>query len=752
MKIGIYLCVCMGEIGRVIDMDSLLKEASGWQGVTTVHKDDFLCSAGGLAKIREDVEGLGLDRVVVAACSPFFKEKEFSGLGIDNHFVKRVNIREQCSMVHAGSREHAGKKAAAMLKAALEMARHAQSFTPQCVHALNSVLVIGGGVAGINASLDIAGAGKEVLLIEKSPFLGGKVTEFHKYFPRMCPPSCGIEVMVSGLKGNPSINVLTSSVMEVVSSSPGNFEALIKTSPRYVDKEKCVLCGQCIEVCRRGAVAYPEGFYFPNAPAINRELCAEGCNKCAEACPAGAIALDEDAKVVNIKAGAIIIATGWEPFDPSPITEYGYGRFENVVTNAEFEKIAKKQGASFEKPLRAAFIQCVGSRDERHLPYCSDVCCMVSIKQAVFLKEANPESEVSIFYNDIRTPGEYEELYRKARQIGITFIKGIPSELKQDEPGKINFSVFDTVAGERLDITVDLAVLATGMMPSKGNLDLKDVAGIALNKNNFVESHIQCCPQDTRREAVFSAGCCRAPMDVSRSIESAGAAAVKALRFLKGDIEALPDHSVVNTLKCDVCKRCIEECPFKAYSFDEKGFPKSDILKCRRCGICMGGCPLAAVSLGELSIEQLSGMLDALDISYLGEDEPVVLGFLCKNDAYRAADEAGLKGISYPPNFLGIPVPCAGAVNGAIVAKAISTGVDGVLVAGCPDNQCHFNQGSALARARLSDISHKLGEMYLEPERVRFVSISRDEPEKFARTVEKYIEELRAMGRNPLRL
>jgi len=196
----------------------------------------------------------------------------------------------------------------------------------------------------------------------------------------------------------------------------------------------------------------------------------------------------------------------------------------------------------------------------------------------------------------------------------------------------------------------------------------------------------------------------------------------------------------------------MEECPFKAYSLDEKQFPKVDITKCRACGICMGSCPLGAISLGELSIEQLSGMLDVLDKSYLGDDEPVILGFLCKNDAYRAADDAGLKGVSYPPNLISIMVPCSGAVNGMIISEAISKGVDGILIAGCPDDQCHYVQGSALAKTRLADVSNKLKEMYIEPERVRFVNISRDETEKFAETVKEYVAELKKLGRNPLRI
>src|SRR3990172_994299 len=697
-KIGVYLCACEGEIEKVIALDSLVREASAWPGVTTVRKDSSLCSERGIRTIREEVKKLGLDRVLLAACSASLKMKEFSDLGINKYLVERVNIREQCSRVHSVNPENATKKARAMLGIFLEKARRSKALEPVTVPAVKTALVVGGGVAGINAALDIAGTDAEVFLVEKKPVLGGNVAEFHRYFPRMCPPSCGLELLLSRIESAPRIHVLTSSEISALSGSPGNFSVTIK------------------------------------------------------AASTGVTNLNEQDRVSTVKAGAVILATGWEPYDPTPLTEYGYGRLDHVITNVEFEKRARERKEFLREVRSTAFIQCVGSRDERHLPYCSDVCCMVSIKQALSLKEADSEHDVRIFYNDIRTPGEYEEIGRQARKSGITFIKGIPSELRQEAPGKIAVSVFDTVAGRRTENTVDRVVLATGMRSSQGNSGLNAKIGIVLNKNNFIESHLQCHPQDTQRAGIFSAGCCRAPMDVSRSIESAGSAAIKALQFLKGEITVSPDYPVVNILKCDHCKRCMEECPFKAYSLDEKQFPKVDITKCRACGICMGSCPLGAISLGELSIEQLSGMLDVLDKSYLGDDEPVILGFLCKNDAYRAADEAGLKGVSYPPNLISIMVPCSGAVNGMIISEAISKGVDGILIAGCPDDQCHFVRGSALAKTRLADVSNKLKEMYIEPERVRFVNISRDETEKFADTVKAYVEELKKMGRNPLRI
>ena len=343
MKIGIYLCTCEGEIEKVIDIDSLVKEASGWSGITDVYKDAFLCSEDGIRKIRKDVERSGFERVLIAACSPFFKMEEFSDLGLNKYLVERVNIREQCSRVHRNDPENATKKTKAMLRIFLEKAKYSQPLQPIQLPSLRTALVIGGGVAGINASIDIAGTDNEVFLIEKNPFLGGKIAGFHKYFPRMCPPSCGLELMFSKIKSNPNVHVLTSSEIDTISGSPGNFEISIKTSPRHIDMDKCVLCGKCLEVCPQNAIVYPEGFSYPGIPAINKGLCAVDCNKCVAVCPVDAIDLDEEGKATNIKVGAIVLATGWEPFDPTPLTEFGYGRLENVITNIEFEKIAKNE-------------------------------------------------------------------------------------------------------------------------------------------------------------------------------------------------------------------------------------------------------------------------------------------------------------------------------------------------------------------------------------------------------------------------
>ncbi|MGO9613396.1 MAG: hydrogenase iron-sulfur subunit [Dissulfurispiraceae bacterium] len=744
---GIFICTCNGLISEAVDLAILGNEAAQWRGAAFVREAAALCSPAGMS-LLDAVKGIeGVDRIVIAACSPFLKN--LSPVGCLT--TEQVSIREQCALPHKDDLGRATAKAKALLRLSFEKVQKTVYHPAEQVPVSRSLLVVGGGVAGITAALEYAGDGRDVFLVEKSPYLGGKAAGLHRFFPFLCPPSCGFELMYASIRQNRAIHVFESTEIISVEGSPGHFTATLRLSPRYVETNSCTLCQDCLKVCPAQAIRLPDNPHYPASPVILRDICPENCRKCENACSPRAIRLDEKERMQRVTAGTVIVATGWEPFDPAPLTEYGYGRLDGVIIQMEFEHRCKGHLIPLDKHHSYAFIQCVGSRDERHLQYCSDVCCMVSIKQALFLKEANPDNEATVFYNDIRTPGGYEELYRRARKSGVRFVRGIPTSIRRDECGKLLFSAFDTAAEERRDFSVDMVVLAVGMKPATDK-SLQDMLSLALNRDGFMESHLQCRPQDTRREGIFSAGCCRAPMDIARSIESSGAAAMRALRFIENAEQGKTDVPQVNTLKCDVCKRCMEECPAKAYVFDEKGFPRPDATKCRGCGVCMGSCPLAAISLGSLSIDQLSGMIDVLDKDFLGEDEPIILGFLCRNDAYHAVDDAGLRGLSYPANFLGIMVPCAGAVNGAIVAKAISSGVDGVVVAACQDEQCHYTPGSTLAKSRAGDIIDKLKAMYFEPERVRFVHISRDDAKKFAAFISIYTEELRALGRNPMRL
>ena len=303
-----------------------------------------------------------------------------------------------------------------------------------------------------------------------------------------------------------------------------------------------------------------------------------------------------------------------------------------------------------------------------------------------------------------------------------------------------------------IDKFIGLLVLAGGMQPSKAGVEFAELSGLPLNEHNFYSGHYQCYPEESQRTGILTGGCARGPMNASQSIESAGRAALKALNFLEGSISIDPTYPIVDQTKCDQCKRCVEECPYACYSFDEKGFPQPDLTKCRQCGNCMGVCPISAISLNHLTIKQLAAQVEVLENSFLDHNSPIILAFLCENDAYVAAKSAMDKGLNVPINVIHIKVPCAGAVNNAVVADALSLGVDGVLIAGCQDGQCHYVRGNELVRKRSGDLGDKLGSMRIEPERVRSVCVEIQEAERYVAILEEYVQDLTTMGPNPFKI
>jgi heterodisulfide reductase subunit A/quinone-modifying oxidoreductase subunit QmoB len=317
--------------------------------------------------------------------------------------------------------------------------------------------------------------------------------------------------------------------------------------------------------------------------------------------------------------------------------------------------------------------------------------------------------------------------------------------------GKLGLQVIDPTLNQPLEMNLDLLVLAGGMTPAQDSSDVAQVLNLPTNSYGFFESHYQCHPEESQRTGIYVGGCAREPMKVSQAIESAHMAAMKALRFLQGSILIEPTFPVVDKAKCDQCKRCMETCPYSSFVFDEKGFPTPDLAKCRQCGNCMGLCPLAAVSLGHNTIKQAAAQIGAINTAFMGADEPTVLAFLCQNDAYKAARTAMDQGLPVPPNVIFLKVPCAGAVNNALIADALSNGIDGVMVAGCQDGQCHYVKGNQLVQKRSGDLSDKLKSMMIDPARVRFAAIEIRDADRYVDTMRAYIDELKAMGPNPFK-
>ena len=778
MPTGVYICQCNGAISQIIDTAKLASAAAKMKGVAACREHPCFCGSAGLETIGNDVREGSVDKVVIVGCSPERHEETFrralGEVGLNQYLIERCNIREQCAWPHRDEPDTAGRKAKTMVAMSVVRARYLEPLLPLTYPAVDGVLVVGAGIAGLSAAADLAAAGVTTTVVEKKPYLGGKVVGFHKYFPRMCPPQCGVGFIVGKLSADPKVRLHTQAEVAAVSGSPGQFTVDLVRKPRFVVTEKCTACGQCAAACpverdnafdlghaKTKAVYLPHELAFPRAYTVDRALCPEGCYLCAQTCPTGAIDLTQQEERSSVVVGSILVATGWEPPDASKVERYGHGRFANVMTNLEFERLAALNGPTGGKLLRPgdgrpikkiAFLQCVGSRDVEHLPYCSQVCCAATLKQLAYVHETEPEAQAYVFYIDMRSIGEYEQMYREAQEKGAIFIRGKPGEVVEKPSGDLVIRAEDTLSGRPMEISVDAVVLATGMRPQDALL--KNALGgfdVPEGTDGFANGHVQCFPFETQRNGIYPAGSCQGPMDVASSVRSAAGAAMKAMATLNRTIEVKPTVPVVDKTKCDKCKRCMEECPVDAWFWDESGYPAPDPRKCRQCGICQGGCPLRVISLRNFGIKQVAAMIEAVDPGFAGKAQPTILAMLCGNDAYPAADLAGQDGYAYPANVLSIRVPCAGAVNVAWVTDALTLGIDGVLIAGCHSDQCHFFRGSDLARTRGDNMRETLKRMRTEPDRVRMINLSITDGRSYAQHVHEFVAELRRLGPSPFK-
>lgn len=462
----------------------------------------------------------------------------------------------------------------------------------------------------------------------------------------------------------------------------------------------------------------------------------------------------------SLVAGSVVIANGWKPYDPGKLGHLGYGS-SRVKTMEEFEHHVQEA----DLPDRLLFILCAGSRDEQHLAYCSSYCCTAALKQALYVREMNPDSIVYIIYRDIRTPGFQEEFYKRVQSDdGIFMTKGTIDSVS--EIGQmVRVSLRDSLLGEELRIDADMVVLATGMVPnSTEDLQLQYRLGKGLPRleYNFPDSHFICFPYETRRTGIYAAGTARAPMELESSREDGSGAMMKAIQCIecvkRG--EALHPRAGDQTFpelymeRCTDCKRCTEECPFGSYDETEKGTPLPNPSRCRRCGICVGSCPERVIGFADFSINSVSAMIKSIHVPDEFEEKPRVLVFLCENDAYPALDAAGVHRLNYSPFVRIIPVRCLGAVNKVWISDALAHGYDGILQIGCKpgDNyQCHFIHGSELTEQRGENLQETLQTMMLEPERIRTRFVEITEHHEIRNIINEYLEELEMIGPNPFK-
>jgi quinone-modifying oxidoreductase subunit QmoB len=512
------------------------------------------------------------------------------------------------------------------------------------------------------------------------------------------------------------------------------------------------------------------------------------------------VILKQNGNETTLKIGSIIQATGFRPYEVEKLSYLGYGSSPDVITNLQMEELAKsgkiKRPSDGKEVESVAFIQCAGQRDENHLNYCSGICCLTSLKQALYVTEQNPEASVYIFYKDMRTPAQYEDFYKRVQEEqGVFLTKGEVQNVSS-EGGSLSVEVDDTLLGEKIGVQVDLVVLANGMVPNSMPEGVKDApveegaapeeekqadesapdsgfyAAPALHleyrqgpelptlKYGFPDSHFICFPYETRRTGIYAAGCIRQPMDSLGCIEDATGAALKAIQCVEQTSKGQAVHprtwdtTYPNLFmqRCTQCKRCTEECPFGTYNEDEKFNPLPNPTRCRRCAICMGSCPERIISFGDYSIDIIGSMIKTIEVPEEDEEKPRVVAFLCENDAYPALDMVGINHIAYNPYVRVIPVRCLGSVNIVWIADALSKGIDGILLIGCKygdDYQCHFIKGSELANTRMEKVQETLNRLVLESDRVQVHQLSISEYEKLPQIFDDFMEKIEEIGPNP---
>ena len=659
-KVGVYVCHCGINIAATVDVEAVASFAAQLPGVKVARHYAYMCSDPGQLLIKNDIQNEGINRVVVASCSPRMHEPTFrkalQEAGLNPYYLEMANIREQCSWVHQ-DRAAATAKAKQLVAAAVAKARLLEPLEENEVDAEPAALVIGAGIAGIQAALDIADAGFKVYLVEKSPSVGGRMAQLDKTFPTLDCSACILTPKMVDVASHPQIELLTYSEVEEVSGYIGNFNVKVRKKARYVDMDKCTGCGDCAAACRvgkripsefdagmgkRAAIYLP----FPQAvPAkytidperclfLTRGKCGTG-PKCAEVCRPGAINFEQQDEIVEFKVGAIVVATGFDVFDPARKPEYGYSDYPNVITGLEMERLVSASGPTGGKivinngeeeitPKEIAFIQCVGSRDKSTgNEYCSRVCCMYTAKQAHLVKEKIPDAKVRVYYMDVRAFGKgFEEFYDRVRREGVRYIRGNPSEIFK-RGSKLVIKVEDTLTATPLEDEVDMVVLAVGLEPRRDARKVIELLRLSQSPDRFfLEAHPKLRPVDTASDGVYLAGCCQGPKDIPDTVAQAkGAAASAMIPLARGKVKTGAQVAAVNEATCRGCGFCVEICPYSAIELvtvsrmgHEAAVARVNEALCKGCGACSAGCLSASIQPKSFCDRQILPQIAALGV------------------------------------------------------------------------------------------------------------------------------------------
>lgn len=662
-RIGVFVCHCGTNIAATVDVKAVAAALKNENGVVFSTEYQYMCSEAGQNIIKEAIKDNNLTGVVICSCSPRMHEATFrktaSSAGINPFMVEIANIREQCSWIHKDI-PVATEKAIALGKAAIAKVHLNTPLTSGETPVTKRALVIGGGIAGIQTALDIADAGFPVDIVETKPTIGGKMTQIDKTFPTLDCAACILTPKMVDCAQNDKIRILSYSEVTKVNGFVGNFTVTIKRKARFVDETKCTGCGLCTEKCpqkkilnefnlglnNRTAIYIPFAQAVPKVATIDPNACmmlkSGKCGICSKVCGVGAINYKMEDTYIEEKYGAIVTATGFNPINVEKYDEFAYTQSKDVVTSLEFERLMNAAGPSNGTLLRPSdgkhphtlvFVQCVGSREDGTgckggKEYCSKICCMYTAKHAMLCREKYPDTEVYVFYIDVRTPGKnFDEFYRRAvEQYGVHYIKGMVGKVVPTADGKLEVQASDLIDNKQLHISADMVVLAAAIEPDKSARPLATMLTASMDTNDFfTEAHPKLRPVESPTAGVFLSGCCQGPKDIPETVAQASAAASKVIGLLvKDSLKNNPCVAHSNEMMCNGCQSCEKVCPYGAITYEDKDFSRrkdgsmirhvaivNDAV-CQGCGACTVACPSGAMDLNGFSTKQIMAEVDAI--------------------------------------------------------------------------------------------------------------------------------------------
>lgn len=657
-KIGVFVCHCGSNIAGTVDVEKVAAAARTIPGVAVACDYRYMCSEAGQETITKAIREYGLDGVVVCSCSPRMHEATFRRAaereGLNPYMVEIANIREQCSWIHK-NREEATDKAIILMRAAVAKVKRDTPLTAGRSGVTRRALVIGGGIAGLSTALDVANAGYEVDIVEKEPTIGGKMAQLDKTFPTLDCSACILTPKMVEAAQNENIHLYTYSEVEKVSGYVGNFTVTIRKKARFVREDRCTGCGACMEKCpsrkaknefncglnTRSAIYIPFAQAIPNVAVIDAQHCLKlqtgKCGVCEKVCAAGAIDYTQQDELIQREYGAIVAATGFQPIRPYQFGEYGYGRYPDVITSLELERLMNAAGptggelrcpSDGRKPKNIVFIQCVGSRGQtcRDKSYCSKICCMYTAKHAMLIRDHWPDMDVHVFYIDVRTPGKnFDEFYRRAaEEYQVDYRKGQVGKI-YEEDGHLMVQGSDLLEDRQVLMPADLVVLAVAVEPSPDARKLATMLTASMDTNDFfTEAHPKLRPVESPTAGIFLSGMCQGPKDIPETVSQAGAAAAKVIGLLsKKELMANPCTAHPEEMRCNGCGECEKVCPYGAISYEEKELRVMgrrekrrvavvNTALCQGCGACTVACPSGVMDLQGFSNRQILAEVDAI--------------------------------------------------------------------------------------------------------------------------------------------